>query len=468
MIRLFRHYISQALLTLLIAEALNLFWAIYFGRALRMAQDYESSWPQISEVAPSALVFMTVMITIMVALGLYERHFWSGKSDMLLRVSISFLLGLFVMTSIYYLFPDLYLGRGEFSLAFGIGFLGVLLLRFMFFQAIDHERLKRRVLVLGIGQHAAQIEELQEHPATAAVSFRVWGYVRVHEDEKRGVPAQRILQVTNTLYGLVEESRIDEIVTAMDDRRKGFPVDEILECKMQGIMISSFLNFFERESGKIELDALRPSNLIFADGLHASLIKRFIKRSFDLIASLVLLVITWPIMMLATLAIWIESGGRGPILYRQIRVGRRDRPFEVIKFRSMRVDAEKDGKAIWAAKNDSRITRVGAILRETRIDELPQLFNVLWGQMSFVGPRPERPQFVADLSKKIPFYTMRHMVKPGITGWAQICYPYGASEDDAREKLRYDLYYIKNYSFFFDIVILLQTVHTVLWGKGAH
>lgn len=468
MIRLFRHYISRALLTLLVAEALNLFWAIYIGRTLRAAYAYEGSWPKVSEVAPSALAFTIVMITIMIALGLYERHFWSGKGDMLLRVGISFLLGLFVMTNIYYLFPDLYLGRGEFSLAFGVGFAGVLLLRFVFFQATDHERLKRRVLVLGVGQHAAQIEQLQEKPITAAVSFRVVGYVRVHEDEAQGIPDQRILEVTNTLYDLTEKLRVDEVVTAMDDRRKGFPVDEVLECKMQGVMISSFLSFFERESGKIELDALRPSNLIFADGLHAALLKRCAKRLFDLIACLILLAMTWPIMLLATLAIWIEAGGRGPILYRQVRVGRKDQVFEVIKFRSMQVNAEKDGKAVWAARNDHRITRVGAVLRETRIDELPQLFNVLWGQMSFVGPRPERPQFVADLCKKIPFYAMRHMVKPGITGWAQICYPYGASEEDAREKLRYDLYYIKNYSFFLDIVILLQTAHTVLWGKGAH
>ncbi|HRD50536.1 MAG: TIGR03013 family PEP-CTERM/XrtA system glycosyltransferase [Candidatus Competibacter sp.] len=468
MIRLFRHYISQALLTLLIAEALNLFWAIYLGRTLRMVQDYGRAWPHLGEVAPNALVFTAVMITIMVALGLYERHFWRGKGDMLLRVVISFLLGLFVMTNIYYLFPDLYLGRGEFILAFAISFMGVLLLRFVFFQVTNHNLIKRRVLVLGVGQHAAQIEELQEHPATAALSFRVMGYVRVHEDEARLVPEGRAIQVTDTLYDLTEKLRVDEIVTAMDDRRKGFPVDEILECKMQGVMVSSFLNFFERESGKIALDALRPSNFIFADGLHGVLHKRFAKRVFDLIASLVLLALTWPIMLLATLAVWLESGGRGPILYRQIRVGRKEHLFEVIKFRSMRVDAEKDGKAVWAGQNDSRITRVGAVLRETRIDELPQLFNVLWGQMSFVGPRPERPQFVTDLCKKIPFYTMRHMVKPGITGWAQICYPYGASEDDAREKLRYDLYYIKNYSFFFDVVILLQTVHTVIWGKGAH
>ncbi|MCC8998971.1 MAG: hypothetical protein LM522_05660, partial [Candidatus Contendobacter sp.] len=225
MIRLFRHYISQALLTLLIAEALNLFWAIYLGRALRMAQDDKGTWPHLDEVVPNALVFTAVMIMIMVALGLYERHFWRGKGDMLLRVGISFLLGLFVMTNVYYLFPDLYLGRGEFSLAFAISFVGVLLLRLIFFQATDHDLLKRRVLVLGVGQHAAQIEELQEHPATAAASFRVMGYVRVHEDDARRVPESRAIQVTDTLYDLTEKLRVDEIVTAMDDRRKGFPVD---------------------------------------------------------------------------------------------------------------------------------------------------------------------------------------------------------------------------------------------------
>ena len=173
-------------------------------------------------------------------------------------------------------------------------------------------------------------------------------------------------------------------------------------------------------------------------------------------------------MLFAALAIWIESGGRGPILYRQTRVGLNERLFEVIKLRSMRVDAESDGIARWAKAKDSRITRVGALLRKTRIDELPQLFNVLWGDMSFVGPRPERPNFVAELRENIPFYSMRHIVKPGITGWAQICYPYGASVHDAREKPQYDLYYIKNYSFVFDTLILLQTAHTIFWSKGAH
>ncbi len=464
MIRLFRHYISRAFLTLLAAEMLHLFWSIYFGRLLRMTLGYQGSVPQLSEVVPSALAFVGVMLAIMTAMGLYERNFWSGRGDMLLRVTVSFLIGFFAMTLVYYLLPELSLGRGEFTLAFGIAFIGVVILRFGFFEATDRELLKRRVLVLGVGQNAKRIEELQQQAGT---SFLVVGYLQLHEQEQCQTPPTKQLHVISSLAEFASRWRIDEIVVAPDDRRKGFPAEQILECKIKGFKISGFLHFYERETGKIQLDALRPSNLIFARGFRRVLLKQALKRLFDMAASLLLLALTWPLMLGATLAIWIESGFRGPILYRQIRVGLNEHPFEVIKFRSMRTDAEQDGVARWAQANDQRITRVGAVLRDSRIDELPQLFNVLRGDMSFVGPRPERPQFVAELCKKIPFYSIRHMTKPGITGWAQICYPYGASEEDAREKLEYDLYYIKNYSFFFDLLILLQTAHTVLWGRGA-
>ncbi|MCB1823068.1 MAG: TIGR03013 family PEP-CTERM/XrtA system glycosyltransferase [Candidatus Competibacteraceae bacterium] len=464
MMRLLRHYISQALLTLLGVEALSLFGSIYVGRTLYFALVQNEGWSRMSEMVSSAFAFTIVMLTIMIALGLYERNFWSGGGEMLLRVGVSFLFGLFAMTLLFYLVPDLALGRGEFSLAIGIAFLSVLLLRSIFFKITKQDQLKQRVLVLGVGEHAAEIESLQQQ---GTMGFLVPGYIQVHEHETPRVPAGRMLQVTNNLAKLADELHVDEIVVAMDDRRKGFPVDEILSCKIDGIAISHFLGFFERQTGKVQLEALKPSSIIFAEGFQGMGLRSTVKRVLDVTASLLLLALTWPFMLAAALAIWLESGGRGPVLYRQTRVGFKDRPFEVIKFRSMVVDAEKDGKARWAGKNDSRITRVGAVLRETRIDELPQLFNVLRGDMSFVGPRPERPQFVADLCQKIPCYSMRHMVKPGITGWAQICYPYGASEQDAREKLQYDLYYIKNYSFFFDVVILLQTVHTILWGRGA-
>jgi len=465
MIRLFRHYISRALLTLLVAESLYLLLSVYLGGFLNGIRFGQSSLPPFDEALSSGLAFALVMTTIMIAMGLYERNLWNGRGDMFLRVGISFLFGLFAMTLVYYFSPEMAPSRSEFSLAFGIAFIGVLLLRFVFFKASDHELLKRRVLVLGVGQNAGRLEELQKR---RNMGFSILGYIQVHEDEKPGVPPERMRQVTSTLLDLTDELQIDEIVVAMDDRRKGFPVDEVLRCKIEGISISAVLDFFEQETGKIQLEALRPSNMIFSFGFNKMPINRAVKRLFDLIASLLLLAVTWPFMLFAALAIWIESGGRGPILYRQVRVGRNDLPFELIKFRSMSVDAEQDGIARWAQAKDNRITRVGGILRETRIDELPQLFNVLWGHMSFVGPRPERPQFVAELNKKIPFYSMRHIVNPGITGWAQICYPYGASDQDAREKLQYDLYYIKNYSFFFDVIIMLQTVHTILWGKGAH
>lgn len=465
MVRLFRHYVSRTLLTLLVAEALYLFLAIYVGRSLWAVLVDRGSWPPLAEITPSALPFSLVMIAIMVAMGLYERNLWDGRGDMLLRVVISFLFGMFAMTVIYYLFPDLRLGRSEFSLAVGIGFVGVLSLRFLFVGVSDYDQIKRRVLVLGVGHNAAQVEELAERKKT--LGFLIVGYIQMHEDEYPQVPEDRMLQVVTNLYDLAEAQRIDEIVVAMDDRRKGFPLKEILECKVEGIRISNFLNFFERETGKVQLDALQPSHLIFGENFQGALLKRIIKRLFDVVASVLLLALAWPVMLLAALAIWIESGFHGPIFYRQTRVGLNGQLFKLTKFRSMQVDAERDGVARWAQVGDSRITRVGAVLRSSRIDELPQLFNVLQGSMSFVGPRPERPQFVARLSRKIPFYSMRHMVNPGITGWAQICYPYGASDEDAREKLEYDLYYVRNYSFFFDTLILLQTVHTILWSKGA-
>jgi len=266
------------------------------------------------------------------------------------------------------------------------------------------------------------------------------------------------------LRELAEALDVDEIVVAPDDRRKSLPVEQILECKMYGIRILQAADFFERQLGKIRLDTLHPSNVIFADGFTQAVIKSYEKRILDVVVSAAMILATLPVILATAIAIYLESGG--PVLYRQERVGRRGRVFTLLKFRSMRQDAEANG-AVWALQNDSRVTRVGSFIRKTRIDELPQLLNVLKGDMSFVGPRPERPQFVAELSKAIPYYDLRHYVKPGITGWAQILYPYGASINDAREKLQYDLYYLKNYSIFLDINIVLQTMQVILWGKGA-
>ena len=254
---------------------------------------------------------------------------------------------------------------------------------------------------------------------------------------------------------------------AVEDRRKSFPVEDLLDCKMSGIDVVDAQTFFERETGKVRLETLHPSWLIFSDGFRQAGMQIVAKRGFDIAASMTLLLLALPLIVLAIIAIWLESGCRGPILYRQVRVGQNWRLFQVLKLRSMVVDAEKGGAPQWAKKNDARVTRVGKFIRRTRIDELPQILNVLKGDMSFIGPRPERPEFVEKLAEKIPYYAERHRVKPGITGWAQIRYPYGASEQDAVEKLQYDLYYVKNYSLFLDCLILFQTAEVVLWGQGA-
>jgi sugar transferase (PEP-CTERM system associated) len=241
----------------------------------------------------------------------------------------------------------------------------------------------------------------------------------------------------------------------------------LLECRLAGVEVTDLVSFLERETGKVRLDVLNPSWMIFAKGFSRHPWRQVTSRTFDIIAAALLLIVTSPVIVLTAAAILVEDGPRAPIFYRQRRVGKDGRQFNLLKFRSMRPDAESDGKARWAVSGDSRVTRVGALIRKIRIDELPQLLIVLGGAMSFVGPRPERPEFVAELSETIPYYRERHCVKPGITGWAQLCYPYGSSERDAREKLQYDLYYVKNHSLVFDLMILLQTVEVVLLGKGG-
>jgi sugar transferase (PEP-CTERM system associated) len=281
------------------------------------------------------------------------------------------------------------------------------------------------------------------------------------------VPAERVLGSEADLLELCDRYEVHEIVMAMEDRRRGFPLKELLECRIAGIEVTELLTFLERETGRVRIDVLNPSWMIFGEGFRRDPLRLLSARLLDLLASLLTVVVSLPVMVVTALAIKLEDGWRAPVFYRQARVGLAGHSFDVLKFRSMRTDAERDGQAQWAQKADPRVTRVGAVIRTLRIDELPQILNVLRGHMSFVGPRPERPQFVSELAAKIPYYVLRHCVKPGITGWAQLCYPYGSSEEDAFEKLQYDLYYIKNNSLLFDLAILVQTAEVVFMGKGA-
>jgi len=322
---------------------------------------------------------------------------------------------------------------------------------------------KRHVLVLGTGRKAARIAALAAEPSVR--HFVPVAYLRCG-DELGIVTAEVDVDESDpgAITRFARKHRATEIVVATDDRR-GLPVSQLLQCRVAGIHVIDYLDFMERETETVDLNALQPGWLIFSDGFRSSLLRRACKRSFDIVSSLALLLLTLPLMLLACLLIMIESAG--PVLYRQQRVGLSGRPFVLLKFRSMCADAEKDGAPRWAQTGDARVTRVGRFIRRTRIDELPQLWNVLHGDMSFVGPRPERPAFVDDFCREIPFYAERHCVKPGITGWAQTNYPYGASLEDARTKLSYDLYYAKNHGLFLDLIILLQTIRVILWADGS-
>ena len=414
-------------------------------------------------IFPRAIIFSSVMLISMIALGLYQTRLREGILGYFLRLSASFFFGTLVLALIFYTFPQLFLGRGALLLSEIYAFVLISLIRNIMYFA-EPSLFKKRILVLGAGERANSVTELKRR--TDKVGFSILGFVHIR-GEHDVVSPDKVIHLNASLPDFCASHDIDEIVLAVNDRRRGFPMQELLDCKMSGIDVVDVLTFFERETSKIKLDHLHPSYFLYSDGFQQGIARQYSKRVFDITASLVLLFITWPVMAVTAFAIYLTEGFKKPILYRQVRVGEDGKPFQVFKFRSMRVDAEKDGKAQWAQENDSRVTLVGGFIRKVRIDELPQIFNVLRGDMSFVGPRPERPEFVGELSDKIAYYNERHRIKPGITGWAQLLYPYGATERDALEKLQYDLYYVKNHTLFLDILILLQTVEVILFGKGA-
>ncbi|MCI0666934.1 MAG: TIGR03013 family PEP-CTERM/XrtA system glycosyltransferase [Methylococcaceae bacterium] len=460
MIRIFRHYISGIFLGLILLEIGVFFSSIYCGSLLR----YQNAIPVDRTLIVQSCLYTLVMLMSNTGMGLYQRMQTWGEAGLLLRVLVSLASGTLVMSLLFYAFPEIELGRGVFGYTLFSTFLGVTILRLLFYSVVDQKVLKRRVVVFGAGRNAQKIVELER--ANGTQNIRVIGCI-VLDHQPTFVAEEKLIHLKVPLNEYALQEDIDEIVIAPDDRRSGLPVDEFLDCRMNGFEVVDLLTFFEREAGFIRVDALYPSWLVFSDGFRAGFLRLSAKRIFDIAASLILLSVTWPVMLLTMIAIKLESRFKGPVLYSQARVGMSWRLFNVIKFRSMRLDAEATGKPRMASRDDDRVTGIGKFIRKFRIDELPQLFNVLKGEMSFVGPRPERPEFVEQFAESIPYYSERHRVKPGITGWAQLCYPYGENENDALQKLQYDLYYVKNYSLFFDLIIILQTIEVVIWGKGA-
>jgi sugar transferase (PEP-CTERM system associated) len=415
-------------------------------------------------LAPKAAVVTTVVLVSLIAMGLYQFHQRIYYREAVARVLVGLAVASIALAVVFYAMPAFIVSRELASIAIGYVMVLLLLVRYVFVRTVDENMFRHHTLIYGAGERAASISELRRRADRRG--FKIIGRIAAAGDT--------ILDDTNllkidgeTITEAAVRRNVDEIVVAMDDRRGNLPVRDLLDARLRGIDVIDLLEFLERETGKIRVDLVNPGWLIFSPGFRTGWFRRSVKRLMDIFVSLIGVTLGSPVMLLTALAIKIEDGPWAPVFYRQTRVGQGGKCFEILKFRSMTVDAEAEGNAVWAEDSDSRVTRVGNVLRKFRADEVPQVFNVLRGQMSIVGPRPERPEFVEELQKTIPYYSERHIVKPGITGWAQLRYTYGATEEDAMEKLQYELYYIKNHSLMLDIMIILQTVEVVLWSKGA-
>jgi len=462
LIRLFKHYVPHSVLLLGLIDFLLLLAAGEAGWLLRLWQIVGHADPADSGRAPHLLTFAAVLQLAMIGVGAYAADALRSMRVAAARLVVAVAFGALLLAFVYFLLPAVTFWRSNFTyaLAFALAFL--FLARLAFGRALGGEAFKRRILVLGAGPRAARLEALAR---SEGAGFAIAGYVSMN-DGPQAVASAVNRESIASLTAHVVRLRVTEVVLALEERRNALPLADLLKVKTTGVHVNEFSSFIERETGRVDLDSVNPSWLIFSDGFSAGRrLSAAGKRLFDIVVSGLILLLFAPVIALTALAVKLES--RGPAFFRQRRVGLYGETFELIKLRSMREDAEVGGKAVWAQKDDPRVTRVGAVIRKLRIDELPQAWTVLTGRMSLVGPRPERPQFVADLGARLPYYAERHVVKPGITGWAQINFPYGASVEDARQKLEYDLYYAKNYTPFLDLLILLQTMRVVLFPEGA-
>ncbi len=462
-IRSTKSQVRTPLLLMAGVEFVILFSSVYVAGVM-VAGSIAECERLLGPLAPKAALVTLVTIVSLGAMGLYQYHQRLYFSEAAVRVLVGLTAACLGLAVLFYAFPVLMITREIATIAIVYALVLLLIVRYWFVHTVDYHVFRRSTLVYGAGERAASIASIRRKADRRG--FKIVGRVAATGDKL--IDDEDVLHTgATTIAEIAIEKGAEEIVVAMDDRRGNLPIRDLLDAKLKGIDVIDLLEFLERETGKIRIDLVSPGWLIFSPGFRRSKLRQFAKRALDIVVSGTLLLVAWPVMLFVALAIKTEDGITAPVFYKQFRVGRGNEPFNVLKFRSMREDAEKDGKAVWATKNDSRITRVGNFLRNTRLDELPQVFNVLAGTMSVVGPRPERPEFVEDLQRNIPYYSERHVVKPGVTGWAQLKYSYGASEEDAVEKLQFDLYYIKNQTLLLDILIILQTVEVVLWGKGA-
>ena len=448
------------MVSLIVGDLLIAAGAFYLGVYLRFG-GLEEGLMKYQDIVIRGMSFVLVPILCSFFIELYDQQKNRGKKEILLRCLIAGVLSLLVLSSIYYIIPETKLWRGNLALSL------LVFTTAQFFWHTTHTiflglpAFAKRVLILGIGQKAEHIGSMI---GATNHNYVLAGYIDC-PSEALAVPAYQIVGDGESIFEIAQKQRAQKIVISLSEKRGVLPLRDIMNCKLSGIDVLDAPSFYEEVMGKLFIEDTRPSWFIFSDGFRITALKKVYKRFFDIMCSLIGLTIASPLMLIAGILIKVNSSG--PVFFRQVRVGEREKDFVLYKFRTMRQDAEQGTGAVWAKENDTRVTGVGNILRKTRFDEIPQLFNVLKGDMSLIGPRPERPEFVDKLKEIIPYYSERHVVKPGITGWAQVKYQYGASVEDAVEKLRYDLYYIKNLSFFLDMLIVLETVKVVLFGRGS-
>ena len=454
--QLFNRYVSPRGLTVFGCEIL-----LIFGSVAIAARAHGGGSAVAGDLWKIALVTGLCQICFYYN-DLYDLTIVHSSRELLIRLLQAAGAASIIIALLYLIAPSIAIGNGIFVSSLVIFLIAIVAWRLLFNRLAYAANLEERVLVVGCGPTARMVaRQMQtEHD----FGYRFVGFINDHS-AGQGVLNPATLGTAGDIPRIVKEYDVDRIVVGLADRRGTLPISELLEAKLSGVRVEDATSMYERLTGKILVDDLKPSWLIFSDGFVISRWTRFQKRAIDLVMASAGIVLSAPLTLLTALAVYLDSGG--PILYCQERVGENGKTFTVFKFRSMRVDAEKGGTPIWASNQDNRITRVGRVIRKTRLDELPQFWNVLRGDMSFVGPRPERPFFVEQLAKEIPFYQQRHAVKPGLTGWAQVKYQYGSSIEDAMEKLRYDLYYIKHLSISLDVSIVFDTVKVILFGKGA-
>lgn len=455
MLRLFRHYVPATLVVVIAGDIAVIIAAVGLASGL-------GGWIGQGALWPKTLSLIAIVLSALYLADLYNVAVEVRRREQAARLLLALSGSALVAAAVGFAIPDLRFGRLAFGQIFGAVSIGLLLWRSTWLQLRSNDRLRERVLVLGVSRAAGDIIKLR---TIGSRPFTVLGFLSDDPGAYEELPlGAELLGKARDLLTIVDELQPELVLVALAEMRGTFPAKDLLECRLRGIRVEDWPSFYEKQTGKILVTDMRPSWLIFSDGFVKTDLTQTVKRTLDIGLALAGLICALPVMALVALVIKLDS--KGPVLFRQERVGQNGRIFVLSKFRSMRADAERSG-AVWAARDDPRVTRVGRILRKTRLDELPQLVNVLRGEMSFIGPRPERPEFVRLLQHQIPFYMERLSVKPGITGWAQVRHRYAASIEDTLEKLQYDLYYIKNLSPFLDLLILLGTIQVVLFGRGA-